>query len=205
MPTRIIRPTAEDTTRERILKAAMLRFSTYSYEETGLRDIATDVGVDTAYVHRSFGSKEKLFREAVDAIVRPEMWFVGEPGDLHLSLADEVLSEKGINEIRPFDIIVRSFSSPEASRVLRELLDEGFVKPFASKCPLISEQRASVIAAFLAGVGILRDVVGAPALQRSGNDHELGLLISDVIALLMNDDKECQTTSASMPVRQESK
>ena len=77
MPTRIIRPTAEDTTRERILKAAMLRFSTYSYEETGLRDIATDVGVDTAYVHRSFGSKEKLFREAVDAIVRPEMWFVG--------------------------------------------------------------------------------------------------------------------------------
>jgi|GEM_PF-6618712 len=172
MPTRIIRPTAEDTTRERILKAAMLRFSTYSYEETGLRDIATDVG---------------------------------EPGDLHLSLVDEVLSEKGTNEIRPFDIIVRSFSSPEASRVLREFLNEGFVKPFASKSPLISEQRASVIAAFLAGVGILRDVVGAPALQRSGNDHELGLLISEVIALLMNDDKECQTTSASMPVRQESK
>ncbi|WLS00682.1 TetR/AcrR family transcriptional regulator [Shinella sumterensis] len=116
MPNRIIRPTAEDTTRERILKAAMLRFSTHSYEETGLRDIAADVGVDMAYVHRSFGSKEKLFREAVDAIVRPEMWFVGEPGELHQSLSDEVLSEKGVDEIRPFDIIVRSFSSPEASR-----------------------------------------------------------------------------------------
>ncbi|WP_370360288.1 hypothetical protein [Shinella sumterensis] len=87
--------------------------------------------------------------------------------------------------------------------MLRELLDEGFVKPFASKCPLISEQRASVIAAFLAGVGILRDVVGAPALQKNRNDRELGLLISDVIALLMNDDMECQTTTVDVPVPRE--
>ena len=46
MPNRKIRPVPEDTTRERILKAAILRFSTHSYEETGLRDIAADVGVD---------------------------------------------------------------------------------------------------------------------------------------------------------------
>ena len=86
MPNRLIRPTPEDTTRERILKAALLRFSTHSYEETGLRDIASDVGVDMAYVHRSFGSKEKLFREAVKAMLRPEVWLVGDPSELHLSL-----------------------------------------------------------------------------------------------------------------------
>ncbi len=67
MPNRVIRPDANDTTRDRILKAAILRFSTHSYDHTGLRDIAADVGVDMAYVHRSFGSKEKLFYEAVKA------------------------------------------------------------------------------------------------------------------------------------------
>ena len=152
MPNRLIRPAADDTTRERILKAAILRFSTHSYEETGLRDIAADVGVDMAYVHRSFGSKEKLFREAVKTMIRPEVWLVGEASELHMTLAEDVLAEKGANEIRPFDILARSFSSPEASRVFRELIDDGFVRPFASKCPVVSEQRAAMVAAFLAGV-----------------------------------------------------
>jgi len=204
MPNRLIRPTPEDTTRERILKAALLRFSTHSYEETGLRDIASDVGVDMAYVHRSFGSKEKLFREAVKAMLRPEVWLVGDPSELHVSLAKDVLAEKGANEIRSFDILARSFSSPEASRVFRELIDDGFVKPFASKCPLMSEQRASMIAAFLAGVSILRHVIGRPDLQSSGDDRELTVLISQIVEFIMNEDKECQTTKATAPINRES-
>jgi AcrR family transcriptional regulator len=44
-------------TRDRILNAAMERFSRTSYEQTGLRDIAADVGVDVAYVHRCFARK----------------------------------------------------------------------------------------------------------------------------------------------------
>lgn len=203
MPNRMIRPVPEDTTRERILKAAILRFSTHSYEETGLRDIAADVGVDMAYVHRSFGSKEKLFRAAVKAMIQPEVWLVGEPSELHMTLAQDILAEKGANEIRPFDILARSFSSPEASRVFRELVDEGFVKPFASKCPLMSEQRASMVAALLAGVSILREVIGTPALQKSGNDRELTALVSEIVEFIMNEDKECQTTMTTVPIGRE--
>lgn len=203
MPNRMIRPVPEDTTRERILKAAILRFSTHSYEETGLRDIASDVGVDMAYVHRSFGSKEKLFREAVKAIVRPEVWLVGEASELHVTLAKEVLAEKGANEIRSFDVLARSFSSPEASRVFRELIDEGLVKPMASKCPVVSEQRASMVAAFLAGVSILRDVIGTPALQSGGNDRELMALVSQVVEFIMNEDKGCQTMTTAVPISRE--
>lgn len=203
MPNRMIRPVPEDTTRERILKAAILRFSTYSYEETGLRDIAADVGVDMAYVHRSFGSKEKLFREAVKAMIRPEVWLIGEASELHMTLAKDVLAEKSVNEIRPFDILARSFSSPEASRVFRELIDDGFVKPFASKCPLMSERRASMVAAFLAGVSILRDVIGTPALQKSGSDRELMALVSQIVEFIMNEDKECQTMRATVPISRE--
>ncbi len=203
MPNRLIFPAPEDTTRDRILKAAILRFSSHSYEETGLRDIASDVGVDMAYVHRSFGSKEKLFREAVKAIVRPEVWLVGEASELHVTLAKEVLAEKGANEIRSFDVLARSFSSPEASRVFRELIDEGLVKPMASKCPVVSEQRASMVAAFLAGVSILRDVIGTPALQSGGNDRELMALVSQVVEFIMNEDKGCQTMTTAVPISRE--
>ena len=203
MPNRMIRPAPEDTTRERILKAAILRFSTHSYDQTGLRDIAADVRVDMAYVHRCFGSKEKLFREAVKAMIRPEVWLGGEARDLHVTLAQDVLAEKGANEIRPFDILARSFSSPEASRVFRELIDDGFVKPLASKCPLMSEQRASMVAAFLGGVSILRHVIGTPALQSGGNDRELTALVSQVIEFIMNEDKGCQTTMTTVPIGRE--
>ena len=54
-----------ETTRRRILAAAITRFARASYEEVKLRDIAADVGVDVALVHRSFGSKEQLFAAAV--------------------------------------------------------------------------------------------------------------------------------------------
>lgn len=52
-------------TRRRIIDAAAARFARQSFEETGLREIAADAGVDVAYVHRSFGSKERLFEETL--------------------------------------------------------------------------------------------------------------------------------------------
>ena len=203
MPTRFVRPAVGDNTRQRILKAAMLRFSSQSYESTGLRDIASDVGVDMAYVHRSFGSKEKLFRAAVEATLMPDSWLVAEPADLHRSLVADLLADKGADEIRPFDIVVRSFSSPDASRVLREIMEENFVSPFVSKCPQVSKERASMIVAVLAGVGIFRDVVNAPALQGGERDTELGDVLANVIALLMNEGAEGQAVSANTPIEPE--
>ena len=52
-------------TRARILAAARVRFSRDAYENVGTRDIAADAGVDAALVNRYFGSKEKLFDEAI--------------------------------------------------------------------------------------------------------------------------------------------
>lgn len=96
--------------------------------------------------HRSFGSKEKLFRAAVKAMIQPEVWLVGEPSELHMTLAQDILAEKGAS--RKSGLLTFSldpFPAPKP-RVFRELVDEGFVKPFASKCPLMSEQRASMVA-----------------------------------------------------------
>ncbi|MGV6876335.1 TetR/AcrR family transcriptional regulator [Pseudochelatococcus sp. B33] len=194
MPTQLIRPEPDDTTRERILKAAMLRFSAHSYEETGLRDLAADVGVDVAYVHRCFGSKEELFRQAVKAILQPGRLFTGDPSEFPSRLAKEVLTDRGANEIRSLDIIVRSFSSPDASRVLGSVIADDFIKPLLGKRAGVSERRAALVGAFLAGVGILRDIIRAEPL-REAEGGELELLISQVIAGLLADESYVERTT----------
>lgn len=163
----IIRSCSEDTTRERILKSAILRFSAHSYEATGLRDLAADVGVDISYVHRCFGSKENLFREAIRAVAQPERLFGGDGEDLGDDLAKEILAKKDGNEVRPLDIIIHSFSSPDASRVLHDLLLADFIAPLTRKREGVSDRQAALIAGFMMGVGILKDVIGAEPLLGS--------------------------------------
>lgn len=187
MPNRVISPDVNDTTRDRILKAAILRFSTHSYDHTGLRDIAADVGVDMAYVHRCFGSKEKLFYEAVKASGKPELLFAEEGESLSSVLARQVLSRKGVNEIGALDIVVQSFGSPAASRVLNEFLEDDFVAPLVSKLTMVPKRRAALVAAFLAGVGILKDVVKADALLKDGR-NALEEDVERVIATLLEAD-----------------
>lgn len=202
MTNRLIRPAADDTTRERILKAAILRFSSHSYEETGLRDIAADVGVDMAYVHRSFGSKEKLYHQAVKAVIQSPNIFAGEPEDLPTALAKLILTPKGPNEIRALDIVVHSFSSPEASRVLREILQEDFIGPLMDKRPGLSERKAALITAILCGVSILKDVVGARSLQE-GEGGELEQLLSQAIITLSYNDDDPETHPGALPIQKE--
>jgi AcrR family transcriptional regulator len=155
------------TTRDRILDAAIRRFSRQSYEATGLRDIAADVGIDVAYVHRSFGSKERLFAAAVEASIEPQRFLAGNARDLAATLARQVLARDvvpGCDEIGPLDIVIHSLSSPEASRVLREVIVKDFIEPLAGKLDHPTTSPAALIAAFLAGVGILRTVLGVTPL-----------------------------------------
>ena len=162
-------PPPKGTTRDRILDAAILRFSRHSYEATGLRDIAADVGVDVAYVHRCFGSKERLFAAAVEATFRPELMLTGEADDLAATLARELLNPAdgyGPNEVRPLDIVIHSLSSADASRVLRDVVERSFIAPLAARLGHTDALNASLITALLAGTGILRTVLGIAPLQK---------------------------------------
>lgn len=195
MPNRVISPDANDTTRERILKAAILRFSAHSYDNTGLRDIAADVGVDMAYVHPSFGSKEKLFYEAVKESGKPEQLFADDDGCLPSILTKQILSRKAANDIRVLDIVIQSFASPAASRVLNEFLEEDFVTPLVSKHPMVPRRRAALVAAFLAGVGILKDVIKADPLLKgdaAALEEDVRMVIAAILELGPNDlDTSC--------------
>lgn len=156
-------------TRDRILGAAVFWFSRHSYEATGLRDIAALAEVDVAYVHRCFGSKKQLFAEALRTRIKPAEL-------LQLSPADDVAARltalmfahdaRDRSEISPFDIMNHSLSSREAKDILREVITADIIPLFASKLGVSSAMRAaSLVVAYLVGVGILRNVIDIPLLQ----------------------------------------
>lgn len=157
-------------TRERILDAAISWFSTHPYEATGLRDIAALAEVDVAYVHRCFGSKKQLFAEAVRAKIKPEELLQSSTGDTivasftALVFAHDGAKDRG--EIGPFDIMNHSLSSVEARDILKEFIAIEIIPLFASKMSVGSPIRAaSLIVAYLAGLGMLRNVLEIEPLR----------------------------------------
>ncbi|KIZ38947.1 MULTISPECIES: TetR/AcrR family transcriptional regulator [Rhodopseudomonas] len=175
-------------TRDRILDAAVRRFSRHSYEATGLRDIAADVGIDVAYVHRCFGSKERLFAAALATTVEPAEFLDAPAADLAATLAKLVFARDAARDpIGPLDMVIHSLSSPEASRVLRQFIVEEFIVPLAGKLEQPSPSRAALIAATLVGLGILRNVLRiAPLQQTEGGDVEH--LIAGAITAMIGAD-----------------
>ena len=157
----------DETTRERILRHAMLRFSNQSYESTGLREIAADAGVDVAWVHRSFGSKEKLFHDSLRHSIENH-GILDDPDEHTLSrLCDEMLRPLADDELSPIHMIVRSFSSPEASKVICEFATTQLVMPMARAMGPGSEVRIALALSALIGFAIMHEVVGMSTITEA--------------------------------------
>ena len=62
--------TKSDRTRNAILEAARLLFSTRGYDGATIRDVAAEAAIDPAMVIRYFGSKEELFIRAAAIDIR---------------------------------------------------------------------------------------------------------------------------------------
>lgn len=190
MCARPLKPSRTDT-RERILDAAMLRFSRHSYEDTGLRDIAADVGVDVAYVHRCFGSKERLFEEALTEALATRKFLDDASGDLADALAGRLFSRRAAraDQVAPLDIIVRSLLSPAAAPLLRIHLEKDVVAPLAAKIARPPDGRAATLAAaFMIGVAILKHALRLESLR----DSEGGALeqqVAHALRAILADDR----------------
>ena len=179
-------------TRQRILKAALLRFGRLSYEEVGLRDIALDVGVDVALVHRSFGSKEQLFAETFKATIQSERLLAAKRTELSAVLARNIFecaNDPTSGHIDALRIFVHSLSSPQARKVLRAFVLKDFIKPLAARLDDRALQRAALITACLVGVSILRDVLRVKPLL-DGSRAESQPLIEKILSLCLDEKSE---------------
>lgn len=165
------RPPVVNDTRERILAAAVEQFSKLSYEETGLREIAAAARVDVAYVHRCFGSKKRIFADAVNAAVKPEELFGKSAEGIPETLASDLLAPGGTRD-KGLMIILNSIASREAGPIVRDFYAHEAVKPLAEMLG-VPMMNAAVIAALITGVATLRNVVGLAALgDLQGGDLE---------------------------------
>ena len=164
--------------REAILEAARRQFGELGYRGTTMRGIAAAAGVDPRLVLHYFGSKKQLFMHTVELPVDPEavMDRIFENGlaevgtraaDVFMSILDDPAAR------RTFTSIIRAaVSEPEAADIIREVLTQRLLTPFAQRVGGDRPQlRASLMSAQLVGLVMARHIVRIDPLANASHDQ----------------------------------
>jgi len=111
---RAARPSA-DSTRERILEAAVDLFSEKSFEGATTREIASKAGVTQPLLSYHFRSKDDLWRAAVDRLFEA----------LADTLAERESGLRGVDELTVMRLVVREFiffsaEHPQVHRIITQ-------------------------------------------------------------------------------------
>jgi AcrR family transcriptional regulator len=180
------RPGTPDT-RDKILAVARRQFATRGYEATSLRAIATDAKVDPALLIHYFGTKQGLFTAATGLPTGLSEVFGGQEEPTLHDFAESLVrsylgfvdSDQSRNAI--LALVRSAVSNEKAAAMLREFLAAELLPAIASRtghenAPL----RASLVAAQLMGVAMLRHVVRLQPVARATPD-EIVALVAPVI------------------------
>ncbi|HLM42923.1 MAG TPA: TetR family transcriptional regulator [Myxococcaceae bacterium] len=119
-----------ERTRTAILDAAQTLFSTRGFANTGVREVADLAGVNSALVGRYFGSKEGLFRAALERVI-----------DITPILTEDRRHRFGVDMVAglfdsqdasgPLAMMILSAADPAAHAVSVELLQKNVIAPLA--------------------------------------------------------------------------
>jgi len=174
-------------TREAILKIARREFATRGYDATSLRLIAAEAEVDPALVIHYFGTKDNLFVAATglpeglpDAIASLAGIQVTDfPAALVRAYLELVDSDDSRNAILA---LVRSAVSHErAAAMLREFLTAQLLPVIARLTQRDDARlRASLVAAQLIGIAVLRHVIRVEPLAMA-TPNEIAALAAPAI------------------------
>jgi AcrR family transcriptional regulator len=153
-------------TPEAIRMAARQKFSEVGFDRATIRSIAAEAGVDPALVIHHFGSKQRLFIEAVQLPFPPEQLIAqlasgprSQVGERVLRFVLSVLADDDARA-RWLGLIRSAVTEPEATRVFREILTSRIFRPLAEqlgmdKAPL----RASLAGSQIIGLVLARHIV----------------------------------------------
>lgn len=168
-----------------------------------MREIAADAGVDPALVNRYFGSKERLFGEAVFGAKDVE-WLDGTSREnFAKTLVSRLLNKQ---EARRRDgthiltTLVRSASDSTAGNIVRAHLTEGLIEPLSQHLEgAETATRATFVCAVFAGFSIVRDVLKLPEFQRS--DESLRPFLEALVESCLAGPKAATTDAGRSPKR----
>jgi AcrR family transcriptional regulator len=178
-------------TRAAILNSARQAFARAGYDGAGVREIAKGAGVTAMLVNRYFGSKEQLFAEVIaDVMARP---MILTKGTLNSSTAgNEIaaalvgLTTAGGAPLDGFNIMLYSASSARAAEIGREQIEAHYHKMLtAAVRGEHAAQRAALVLAFVAGIQVMRQIIGLSALAECP-PQVLVKILGPVLQLLMD-------------------
>lgn len=162
-------------TRAAILKSARRAFAAHGYDGAGVREIAAEAGVTAMLVNRYFGSKEQLFSEVIDdamsgaSVIRKGMPDLASLGEY---LAAGVL-ETTRPDATPLDgslMMVRSgaTTNPRVIEIGRKQIEKMHLKTLAAALKGDNAaERAALILSLIAGVQIMRQMIGLSPLAKT--------------------------------------
>jgi AcrR family transcriptional regulator len=119
-------------TREAILNSARRHFLKDGYDNTGLRAIATDAGIDPALISRYFGSKRQLFGKVLDGTGKdPIEVFGGERATCGERVAASLLDSDAQKprQLLFLGLVLGALGSQEASVMAHEHIERQFIDP----------------------------------------------------------------------------
>lgn len=169
------RPRNAAATREAILQSARKAFAAHGYDGAGVREIAAEAGVTAMLVNRYFGSKEQLFEEVIDHTMAGATIIkdgIGDLADLGDYLAAGVL-ETTKPDAPPLDgtlMMIRSASTtnPRVADIGKRQIEKRHHKTLTAALKgEHAAERAALILSLIAGVQVMRQMIGLSALART--------------------------------------
>lgn len=153
------------STKNAILCAARTLFARDSYENVGIREIASLAGADAALVSRYFGSKEELFTAVLSSGERGVDVIGSELEGLPERVADIIFDPE--DDGKPLEdilIMMHSGNSPVAGPLVRASIHERFHGPFAEVFGGDhTEERSQLFGSVLLGATISQHISGEMA------------------------------------------
>lgn len=159
-------------TRLAILRSARAAFARSGYDGVGVREIAKGAGVTAMLINRYFGSKEQLFAEVVvDTMAQPVILTSQnlEAASLSDSMASALveLTTPGAAPLDGFMIMFHSASSARAAEIARDQIERHHQGVMASALQGdMAAERAALVLAVVAGVQVMRQMIGLSALTQ---------------------------------------
>jgi AcrR family transcriptional regulator len=188
------RPPGRGNTREAVLEAARRTFAARGYDAASLRTIAADAGVDPGMVRHFFGSKAGLFQAAMELPFDVEravpMLLAGGLDGIGERLVRFFVTVFDTSADRnPFISLLRSAVSHEdAARTFREFVTEQMIGRVAAAVALPDARlRASLVGSQMAGMVLLRYVIGVEPLASADPDTVVAAVAPTIQRYLTGD------------------
>jgi len=200
------RPRNAAATREAILASARRAFAESGYEGAGVREIAAGAGVTAMLVNRYFGSKEQLFAEAIAATMQTPTILTQEnlkSANLGQTIAAALVDITGAGgtPLEGFQIMLRSASSKRAAEIGREQIERGHQKILAAALKgERAAQRAALALSVVAGVQVMRQMIGLSALA-AAKPADLVKILAPIFQQLVDGEPSHRRLSRLRPRR----